>query len=605
MKNVVVLGCMLVVIACSGTPESPSREKSGGSAYGEDGLAADTVLPVDILSSGDIATGDEVDITIPPNGATSADDDRESGSAADTASAPSDTGLGDTPSAPVPPSDTASGSVPSPSPSPETDTSAATGTESSLRSRLFPPDDAPGPGSTHDDRACEYTNGMFLPSNGVMNALVLFIRYEDEDIDNAWWPADGFPDGWQTFIDETPEQRRTNTHNLTHFYREVSRNAATPFTLIGTVDTVTARIPLPNGMDYGESNRAVLQQVESRYNAELGHRLDQWTRAENCHNRVSNGDIDLIIMIWRTNRFRNSTINWSGIAHIGGSRTPAYTFLGKNVKLPAFNANFSSGVTVATRERSVRDRLLNADVVFKSTVHEIAHQQITYNHPQGGSDGQQRFPSMLAYAEQEIHSHNGLEADLLGWGRAIRVSRDTTITLGDFFQTGESVWVETSGYRYLIENRQNTSIYDDASVNPDDKGLFVYQYRSERNLTLGYDGSNNNIFSMVSDGFYDWEFSGRWLPGWRAIFNRGDANASEGSGFTRKQPSTGNNHHWISAMVIDGDERPYDFRGAGLRAAFNMDRPRLGADTNPSVNDLELEVLGQEGNAVRFRVRVK
>lgn len=469
-----------------------------------------------------------------------------------------------------------------------------------------PPGQAPGTrAGTVTAPACTDANGMFLPASDTLFALVLFIRYEDEDIDNAWWPASGFPADWSNFIDETPDLRRTNRHNLTHFYREASRNAPVPFTLIGKVDTVTARIPLPNAMDYGESNRAVLQQIEHRYDASLAGRLDQWTRSEHCHTRTPNAQIDLIVMIWRTNRFRNSTINWSGIAHIGGSRTPAYSFLGKEVKLPAFNSNFSSGVTVATRERSVRDRLLNADVVFKSTIHEIAHQQITYNHPQGGSEGQQRFPSMLAYAEQEILSHNGREADLLGWGRSIPVSRDTTIVLGDFFETGESVWVQTSRYRYLIENRQQRSIYDDASLNPDDKGLFVYQFRSDRTLTLSYDGSNANIIPIVSDGFYEWEFSGRWLPGWQAIFNRGEANPSAGSGFTRKQPSTGTNHHWISAMVIDGVEQPFDFRGNGVRAAFNPDRPYLGADTNPSVEDIELRVLEQSGTRIRFSITVK
>jgi len=586
MKLFLIVSMVVLFAACSGSSEQNEAESASSGTYSEDGVSADTFVSRDTRLDDDFdQAGDQGDTQTDESVVAEV----VAGFPADSPSAPTGTPQPDTSAAHKPEPDTSAAHKPEPAtaripPSPDPETTATPQPE--------PP-------------SCQETRGMFLPASGVVNALVLFIRYADEDIDNTWWPADGFPEGWQTFIDQSADQGGTNKYNLTNFYREVSRNADIPFTLIGRVDTVTSTLPIPNELDYGQSNKAVLMQVESRYSSELGNQLDQWTRAEHCHNRVSNGDIDLIIMIWRTNRFRNSAINWSGIAHIGGSITGPYTFLGKNVKLPAFNSNFSSGVTVATRERSVRDRLLNADVVFKSTVHEIAHHHITYNHPQGGSDGQQRFPSMLAYTEQEIHSHNGLEADLLGWGRTIRVNRDTTITLGDFFQTGESVWVETSGYRYLIENRQNTSIYDDASVNSEDKGLFVYQFRSERELTLRYDGSNTNIIPIVSDGFYDWEFSGRWLSGWRAIFNRGDENPSGGSGFTRKQPSTGNNHHWISAMVVDGEELANDFRGTGLRAAFNIDRPRLGTDTNPSVSDIELEVIEQSGTGIHFRVTVK
>ncbi|KPQ00727.1 MAG: hypothetical protein HLUCCA01_02295 [Bacteroidetes bacterium HLUCCA01] len=645
MRNLLFAAAMVVFLGCGG----PDRQEAADDAASQQPAQSATDGGMD-SSSGDAgADSSGADGSSGAGASDGRSSDRGStdgGSSGDTVSAPdetlaavqpdSDTSLTPTPDTPViddfpvagPPR---GGRTPRPSPDSSGDdapTGTATGSEGSgsasgtdagsssdtsasgtstetgetdSNTALVPRQPDPAP----DAPSCEHTHGMFLPAAGQLNTLVLFIRYRDEDLDNAWWPADGFPDGWQEFIDARPDQQRTNFYNLTHFYREASRNAETPFVLVGRVDTVTADLSIQNELDYGNSNRTVLQQVENRYDAALGRTLDRWSRAENCHSPGADGDIDLVIMIWRSNRFSNSSLAWSGIAHIGGSRTPAYTFLGKNVKRPAFNSNFSSGVTVALRERAVRDGLLTPDAVFKSTVHEIAHQQITYWHPQAGSDGQQRFPSMLTYAEQQIHTHSGREAGLLGWGEVMEVRRDTVITLGDFYRTGKSVWVETSGHRYLIENRQKTSVYDDASVNADDKGLFVYQYRSERPVTLSYDNTNANIIPLVSDGFYDWEFSGRWLSGWRAIFNRGGANSVDGSGFTRKQPSTGGNHHWISAMVVDGQELRHDFRGTGLYAAYTIDRPRLGPETNPSVPDLELDVLGQQGEEIRLRVVVR
>jgi hypothetical protein len=109
---------------------------------------------------------------------------------------------------------------------------------------------------------------------------------------------------------------------------------------------------------------------------------------------------------------------------------------------------------------------------------------------------------------------------------------------------------------------------------------------------------------LPSDGFHDWTFTGRWLPGWLAIFSRAEPNPSDGSGYTRRQPTGGGNHHWISAIDDGSGGSSGDFRGSGLHAAFNLERPRLGPDTNPMAEDLVLEVLEQQGNLVRFSVRI-
>lgn len=452
---------------------------------------------------------------------------------------------------------------------------------------------------------CDVTHGMHVPGQGVMHALVLFIRYKDEEFPNSYWPVDGFPRGWEQFIDSSAVQRSDVFHNLTTFYREASANANQPFVLIGRADTVTANMSVNNPLSYGESNRLVLKQVEDRFDTELGTWLDQWTRSPNCHQRKPDGSIDKIIMIWRTNRFNNTSLSWGGIANIGGGGVSPHSFLGKDIRLPSAGANFSSGVTVATRARNVENGLLDADVILKNTVHEIAHQHLTFWHPQGGSEGMHRFPSMLAYPEQEIHTHSGLEADYLGWGRVTEVRSDTTMVLPDFYSSGKSVWVETSGYRYLIENRQKTSHYDDATRNPDDRGLFVYRYRSRAGGLFNYNNRNDHILPLPSEGFYDWRFSGEWLPGWRATFIREDANPESGSSFAAKQVLPNGQHHWIHDVVENGQRKGADFRGAGFWSAYNIQRPRLGPDTNPSVQDFELEVLEESEEGIRFRVLVR
>jgi hypothetical protein len=467
-----------------------------------------------------------------------------------------------------------------------------------------PPSSTTQPPPTSPQVACHDTHGMLLPARHTLNTLVLFIRHRDEDHRSGWWPADGFPQDWRTVIDSTQTQDSRHFYNLTHFYREASANAAVPFTLIGRVDTVTADLSISHAMPYGEANRLVLRQVEGRYGPELGDWLDRWSRNEFCHTETSDGTIDLIILVWRSNRFNGGGLFWSGIAMIGEADTTPYRFLGKRIILPGERGFISSGVTVSLRERSVRDGLLTQDAVFKTIVHEIAHNHISFSHPQGGGQGMQRFPSMLTYSEQQIHTHNGREAAQLGWGRMISVTTDTTLHLGDFYETGQSVWIHTGRHYYLVENRQKTSIYDDASANPDDKGLFVYRYSTARAGRIQYDGRNTSITPFPSDGFHDWTFTGRWLPGWLAIFSRAEPNPSDGSGYTRRQPTGGGNHHWISAIDDGNSGSSGDFRGSGLHAAFNMDHPRLGPDTNPMADDLELVVQGQSENTIQFSVRI-
>lgn len=71
--------------------------------------------------------------------------------------------------------------------------------------------------------------GIVLPSKGTINALVVFIDFEDEtdDISNVNWPRGEGPIGigprWMgQFIDLTPDQQSGQKFNITTYFRDMS-----------------------------------------------------------------------------------------------------------------------------------------------------------------------------------------------------------------------------------------------------------------------------------------------------------------------------------------------------------------------------------------------
>ncbi|MBC8179759.1 hypothetical protein H8E88_01430 [candidate division KSB1 bacterium] len=98
---------------------------------------------------------------------------------------------------------------------------------------------------------------------------------------------------------------------------------------------------------------------------------------------------------------------------------------------------------------------------------------------------------------------NAFERERLGWIDVVEITVDITANLSDYLITGDAYkYHPPDGYSneyYYFENHQKiNTTYDDATVNADDKGIFVIHQKDIY-------GEQNNILCKVADGRWDWE----------------------------------------------------------------------------------------------------
>ncbi len=98
---------------------------------------------------------------------------------------------------------------------------------------------------------------------------------------------------------------------------------------------------------------------------------------------------------------------------------------------------------------------------------------------------------------------NAFERERLSWIDVVEITVDITANLSDYLITGDAYkYHPPDGYSneyYYFENHQKiNTTYDDATVNADDKGIFVIHQKDIYS-------EQNNILCKVADGQWDWE----------------------------------------------------------------------------------------------------
>ncbi len=218
--------------------------------------------------------------------------------------------------------------------------------------------------------------GIYVPAGGVFKVLVVFARFRDDVDPHPYWPVGGNPDNYSTFID--PNQNTNSTHyiNLTHYYKKMSIGTYKVFGQAVSVQTphdkayyITPPSTLP---DRFLANKDVLQNaVDPLINFAD---YDKWRYDSDYHHtEVSDGTVDMIVMIWRGH---NVFDNWGGEASLGyggsfsvenGTKTIATSYRGYGEP--------GSGVTIHYwGERA-------PEVMFKASVHEVGHWLLGIDHP--------------------------------------------------------------------------------------------------------------------------------------------------------------------------------------------------------------------------------
>jgi hypothetical protein len=354
--------------------------------------------------------------------------------------------------------------------------------------------------------------GLHIPSLGTLKVLVVFVRFKDDTGPHNYWPSNGFPSFANTYLDPNSQTGSSHYLNLTNYYRTMSTNDR--LLVVGEVKNIVTnenRAYYFNAANYGSTNpryfatKKVLQdQVDPLVNFNT---YDNWSYNSNSnppHINQPDGTVDMIIMIWRGLQF--SSI-WGGEASLGdiSETLPNYTVENGTKTIKArFGANLGSGVTVHSNGGKW------PEYNFHTAVHEVAHWLLGSGHPYG-ADGpnNHEFWGMLVPASFGICA-NAYEREKLIWIKpaypVVNITGDMVNTpIEDFVTTGRIYKYHPSNGGsnewYYFENHQKLNIYDNATVNSNDKGIFVLHQG-------GNYQSGDNIRVKTSNGQWDWRNTG-------------------------------------------------------------------------------------------------
>jgi parallel beta-helix repeat protein len=444
------------------------------------------------------------------------------------------------------------------------------------------------------------TGGLYIPSQGILKVLVVFARFKNDTNANPWWPVDGNPDGWDTWIDPDIETGSTNEINLTHYFNVMSLGT---FHVIGqAVSVETPRNKSDYGSNYYTATKEVLQQkVDPLINFSD---YDNWRYDSDYHHtNQPDGTVDMIIMIWRASencRFGN----WTGEASFGhgalytvenGTKTIQSGFLG------SLQGDPGSGVTVHYWGHKW------PKYVFHAAIHEMTHWLLGAGHPYSAYT--HSIWGMLVASSLGLCA-NAYEREKLAWINPTPITNDIlNAPLSDYVTTPGGAYKyeylppgsQTYEY-YYFENHQKLNIYDDATANPSDKGIFV--------VHLGGDYLSGDIIRVkTSNGQWYWSnpstgqcsFYGGLLANFIKIsVNRAGTNNRDK--FTDSHGST----EWL--YIFNGICGDYK-NGENVNNSFNpgyndVFSPYSNPNTNTwynAQNNFTMEITGTNGGIVNAR----
>lgn len=409
-------------------------------------------------------------------------------------------------------------------------------------------------GSTHDgkrlcgmhiipDQSIELTDigGRHITAHGTLRVLIVFASFPDDETPHPYWPPHAAPVFMEQFIDPDTATRSPSPFNLTNYFRQMSLDQ---FHLVGEaiwVETAHSQEEYRNG-SYGRANRDILQErADSLVDFAL---YDQWTKqADYTHSNTPDGQVDMILMVWRTNIFE-----YLGEASLGYK--PGFMADGKRIEMgfPEYLPfPLGSGVTIQYLYNDT------PRLVMQTMVHELGHWLLGGPHPYNGESpqGKHIYWGMLCNGLRAASSVNAYERERLGWITVPHLPADVDVSLPDFLRSGVAFKFhppdgEPVEYFYM-ENHQQNSIFDDVTVNPDDRGLWILHQQGPY-MEL------DNLKIKPADGYWKWDspattaacFS-TTLP----VFKRGTPGVLTGLSHRDQIPTTTSAVNWMFAYKDD------------------------------------------------------
>lgn len=448
--------------------------------------------------------------------------------------------------------------------------------------------------------------GIYMTAENELRVLVVFASFLDDDSPHPYWPAHSPPDNMSEFIDPDMTTGTTRYANFTHYFDVMSLGL---FEVTGEA----VYVETPNNQSYYGSNRAlgnkeILENLDNAVGPSID--LNDYDNWQNWASTADNYDIqpgadgivDMIVIIWRGLVWAS----WGGEASLGyGS---SFQVDGKTIAMgyPYFSSQ-GSGVTVHSWEAR------NENYMFKNAIHEIGHWLIGKPHPYGDSNPGYSIWGMLTHPFDGITA-NTFERERVAWINAVNITGTVTANLADYITTGIAYKYHpsngaTNEYYYFENHQKLDAIYDDATVNSNDKGVFVIHQKAAYN-------DQNNIRIRTADGDWNWEnplFTTECYNQSLPAFRQTSVNTS-GTNHRANHPKNGGGWEWVYALADEDDNVSCgNFRrGEAIDDSYNPSitnvlSPWSNPNTytwNGSDTDFGMEVLNQSGSVINVKFYV-
>ena len=170
-----------------------------------------------------------------------------------------------------------------------------------------------GMGDTSFYRAPEDRGGLHTPSEGNLKAIVVFIKFKDDNYESSGWPLNSFPVWARDIMDPEPGEPFLRV-NLSHYFHEMSNGI---FEIYGYVHP-EVMVTYEDEGDYGTNGlKYVNQEILTRLDSFIDYSdFDNFTGK----NPGPDGKVDMILLIYR--RFDGPLIGydpgkgWTGSAYL-------------------------------------------------------------------------------------------------------------------------------------------------------------------------------------------------------------------------------------------------------------------------------------------------
>lgn len=358
--------------------------------------------------------------------------------------------------------------------------------------------------------------GIYLPSRGTINALVIFAQFPDDslDIDHPEWPVDQPPARLHTWVDSVWSTSPT-PFSMTDYFDQMSLGA---FRFIGKARFVTAPRTRQEYVALGKNRGDIHRELLARLDETMDFaEFDRWDpEGEFNHIERPDGIVDMVLVIWRnilddipdseTQDSVRSKLDFTwDIEDLGYGPALAVDGGARRIHMDyGMDGTTPKGSGLTLRKPPTRNEFLS---VMKTSIHEVAHYLVGWNEYHCGFG----FWGMLSSYGIRSYTANAFERHRLGWINLITLTPSDSLTLSnvalpDFVTTGTAVRFvidSASGQYFYLENHHRLSRWDTPSRDTSERGLYVIRQDNKVD-TSDPIGKGFHMRMIPADGRYNW-----------------------------------------------------------------------------------------------------